>query len=121
MSTPSTIRFLRWKFAGSRVKNMSECLGIHFGPYASDHFARYLQKKDGSSGFPWLCLSVEFADRTIDLVCENERQTQAWVMGLQSLCPINHTTRTLGKLLWQRCIMKLNYYGLKPLLLDDDL
>lgn len=72
-----------------------------------------MDKCDGASGKPWLCLSVQFDDRTIDIVGENEQQVQSWFIGLASLTSLSGSfAMSRGMLLWQRTIMKFNHYGI---------
>ena len=64
------------------------------------------------TGFPWLAFTVEFPDRTLDLVGNREDEVQQWFLGVQALAPLSVHHLTMGGVLWQRLIMKLNFYGL---------
>ena len=64
------------------------------------------------TGFPWLAFSIEFPDRTLDLVGGREDEVQQWFLGVQALAPLSVHHLTMGGVLWQRLIMKLNFYGL---------
>ena len=64
------------------------------------------------TGFPWLAFTIEFPDRTLDLVGAREDEVQQWFLGVQSLAPLSVHHLTMGGVLWQRLIMKLNFYGL---------
>ena len=64
------------------------------------------------TGFPWLAFSIEFPDRTLDLVGGREDEVQQWFLGVQALAPLSVHHLTIGGVLWQRLIMKLNHYGL---------
>lgn len=48
-------------------------------------------------------------------VCSNEHEVTAWFLGLQAQAPqtVYHMSR--GMILWQRLIMKLNYYSLEQI------
>jgi len=35
-----------------------------------------------------------------------------WFLGMQALAPLSRFHFTLGALLWQRLVMKINYFGL---------
>jgi hypothetical protein len=102
----------KWKFNQDRSRSLLEVSGVHYGPYYSANFCRFLDKQDSATGKPWLCFSVQFKDRTIDLVCSNEHEVTAWFLGLQAQAPQTCFHMTRGMILWQRMIMKLNYYGL---------
>lgn len=67
---------------------------------------------DSATGKPWLCFSVQVTDRTIDCVCKDEREVTAWFLGLQAQSPQTCFHLTRGMILWQRTIMKLNFYSL---------
>ena len=64
------------------------------------------------TGFPWLAFTIEFPDRTLDLVGGREDEVQQWFLGVQALAPLSVHHLTIGGVLWQRLIMKLNFYGL---------
>lgn len=51
---------------------------------------------------PWLCFSVQFKDRTIDLVASNEHEVTAWFLGLQAQAPMTVSHMSRGMILWQR-------------------
>jgi len=106
-----------WKFNHDRSRSMLDALSIHYGSFYSETFCRFLEKHAHSTNTtirlkPWLCFSIQFPDRTIDLQCENEWEVTAWFLGLQSISPMTPFHLTRGMLLWQRLIMKMNYYGL---------
>jgi len=64
----------------------------------------------------WLCFSIEFPDRSLDLVATCESDVDRWFLGLQQLAPVTVHYLRRGMLLWRRLKMKINYYGLEPLL-----
>ena len=97
----------KWKFNQERSRSLLEVSGIHYGPYYSANFCRFLDKMDSATGKPWLCFSVQFKDRTIDLVCSNEHEVTAWFLGLQAQAPQTCFYMTRGMILWQRLIMKV--------------
>lgn len=45
-------------------------------------------------------------------VCSNEHEVTAWFLGLQAQAPQTVYYMSRGMILWQRLIMKLNYYSL---------
>ena len=111
-SLPS-MRILNWKINADRTRALADVLGVHYGPYHSAaRFTRYIARKDSQSGFTWLAFTIEFPDRTLDLVAGGEDEVTRWFMGVQSLAPMSVHHLTLGGVLWQRLIMKLNFYGL---------
>jgi len=91
-------------------------IGVHYGPYASEGFERYLQQRDGACGYPWLCITIEFVDRTLDLVCKDTQQVNTWFLGIQALAPLSVHYLSKGAMLWQRLIMLLNFHGFDKLL-----
>jgi len=98
-----------------RSKWLADVRVMYYGPYHSWNFQRYVKKMDGASGYPWLAFSLEFPDRTLDVVCKDEEEVTIWFLGIQSLAPLNRLYLTRGALLWERLIMKLNFYGLRIL------
>lgn len=107
---------------------------MHYGPF-SERF-RYFDCSVNSS---WLCLVVEFPDRTVDLLCKDIAQVTAlcvrlsaacvrvanaarvprvqlerWFFGLQNLAPLNSTHLTRGAVLWARANMKVRLCARHP-------
>ena len=114
-SLPS-MRIMGWKINPDRTRFLADVLGVHYGPYHNaSRFERFLQRKDYASGFSWLAFTIEFPDRTLDLVAVAEDEVTRWFMGVQALAPMSVHHLTLGGVLWQRLIMKLNHYGLEPI------
>jgi len=111
-----TIRLGSWKINGSRTRSLIDVIGVHYGPYASEGFERYLQQRDGAIGCPWLCMTIEFVDRTLDLVCKDTQQVNTWFLGIQALAPLSVHYLSKGAMLWQRLIMLLNFHGFDKLL-----
>ena len=102
----------RWKFgSGARSRSLFDVMSLSYGPYGSVRFSRYLDKQDNASGKPWLCMSIQFMDRTIDIVAENEQQITEWYVGIAAQSTYNCQYMSRGLLLWQRTIMKLNWFG----------
>lgn len=81
-----------------------------FGPYNSQGFFDYLL----DDGKPWLCMTLQFPDRLLDLVGQSDEQVTEWILGLQSLMTLSANQMSKGLLMWRRLILKLNYYGLDP-------
>lgn len=48
-------------------------------------------------------------------VCSNEHEVTAWFLGLQAQAPQTVYYMSRGMILWQRLIMKLNYYSLEQI------
>jgi len=104
------------KINASRTRSLIDVVGVHYGPYASEGFQRYLQQKDKAIGLPWLCITIEFVDRTLDLVCKDTQQVTCWFLGIQALAPLSVHYLSRGAMLWQRLIMLLNFHGFDRLL-----
>jgi hypothetical protein len=105
-----------WKFNSIRMRSLCDIIHIYYGPFHHVYrFRNYLAYENGSLGQPWLCMSIEFIDRSLELVAETEEEITAWFLGVQSLAPLTICYISRGQLLWQRLIMKLNYYGLDGL------
>jgi hypothetical protein len=68
-----------------KVRCVLDVIGLHYGPYRSEKFYRYIRKRDNKSGKPWLCFTVEFTDRTLDLVAENEQEVNTMNISLYTL------------------------------------
>jgi len=111
-----TIRLWSLKINASRTRSLIDVVGVHYGPYASEGFQRYLEQKDKATGFPWLCITIEFVDRTLDLVCKDTSQVTTWFLGIQALAPLSVHYLSKGAMLWQRLIMLLNFHGFDKLL-----
>eukprot|EP00741_Cyanophora_paradoxa_P023516 tig00021589_g22718.t1 len=74
---------LRWGDPKTRrltsTADMREALRIDFGPRGSAAF----KARDSVRDAPWLCFSVVFPHRTLDLAASNEAQMIAWFLALQ--------------------------------------
>lgn len=51
------------------VGMLADVIGMHYGPF-SERFKYF----DCSIGKSWLCLVVEFEERTLDIVCDSVQQ-----------------------------------------------
>ena len=112
-SSGFSFRLFNWKLGDSRKRSLFDVVAVYYGPFrSSKQFARYLDGRDAIEPQPWLCFTIEFNDRTIDLVASDESSVTVWFLLLQSLCPLSIHYLSRGALLWQRLIMKLNHYGL---------
>ena len=65
---------------------------------------------------PWNCFSLLQAERTVDLACIGDAQTEFWFMGLQRCifqCRTDMTVASWPQFIIKRCQMKmkLNLYG----------
>ena len=60
--------------------NLKESLGIIFGPRTSTFQRRQIKLDD-----EWLCFSLVFRDRTLDISALDDQQLMTWFLGLQSL------------------------------------
>jgi len=94
------------------TKYLADIVGMYYGPHWSQGFDRYITKKDGAKGKPWLCFTVDFTGRSLDLVCPDQKTLTVWFLGMQALAPLSRFHFTLGALMWQRLVMKINFYGL---------
>jgi hypothetical protein len=93
---------------------VANLVGLYYGPYSSQGFESYLQRADGASGKPWLCVTLDFVDkRSLDLVFADEKQVTTWFCGLQACAPLSNAFISKGYLLWQRLIMKINFLTLR--------
>jgi hypothetical protein len=98
-----------------RSKSLADIINLQYGAF-SKRFCRYHQRLDGMKGKMWLGFSIQFTDRFVDLVAENETEVTHWFLALQSLAPQSAFFLTKGGILWQRMIMKINEYGWDPII-----
>jgi hypothetical protein len=113
----------RFKFNQDRTRSLVDVTALRYGPYWSNNFGLALERHDSAGGsggsggatphaHPWLCFSLHFPDRSIDLVAPDEATLTAWYLGLQALAPLSVFHLSRGALLWQRLVMKVNTRGL---------
>jgi len=99
-----------------RTENLTKLKGVYYGPFMSDNFDNYLLE----GGLPWLCVSLEFVkmkgrkrrDYAYDLLFPTSELCQSFFTTVQALAPLSAINLSPGNTMWQRLIMKLNYYGL---------
>merc|ERR1740138_1727608 len=64
--------------------NLRDCIGIIFGPMTTT-FQRCQSMEDPA----WLCFSLLFMDRTLDLTVAGDLQVHAWFLGMQHLISLH--------------------------------
>jgi len=87
----------------SKSVNVADVVAMYHGPFSS-RFAYF----DCSVGKSWMCIVIEFEDRTFDIVCDSVEQLDAWFLGLQAVAPLNPTFTSRGALMWSRANMKID-------------
>lgn len=118
--TSDTFRLICQKNTGLMTKKQTssgeaaDISGIYYGPFFSTAFDQYLTPRDdGYRGKSWLTMTIDFPDQlSLNLVFPDEHSVTTWFLGLQALAPMTSYFLSRGAFLWQRLIMKLNYYGL---------
>ena len=81
---------------------MAECISIKLGT-KSERFAKF----DKLYGPVWLCFTLIFKHRTIDLECTSLEQLKVWFMGLQHLAPMSRHYLTLSKFTLKRANLRI--------------
>eukprot|EP00808_Paulinella_micropora_P001348 g72986.t1 len=89
--------------AFTKTRNLADVLRIRYGSKFSRRFARY----NNSGNPPWLCITIVFGDRTLDISCENQEQVTTWFLGLQSLAPLSTWYLSRGMVFWHRARFKI--------------
>jgi len=111
-----------WMLFGKSVKSVltSELTGLCYGPYLGKGFAPFTQACDRGEAKAWHALSVETYGETLHLVFSSVRDVSIWIMGLQLLAPACGRSTTMGRMLWLRTIMKINYIGFHAFVRSPD-
>eukprot|EP00743_Colponemidia_sp_Colp-15_P006078 GILK01006532.1.p1 GENE.GILK01006532.1~~GILK01006532.1.p1 ORF type:complete len:1069 (+),score=245.18 GILK01006532.1:59-3208(+) len=98
---------LRWAKQKGRSYSkvaLSDCLGIIYGPLTTT-FSRApaLQDED------WVCFSLLFLGRTLDVACVGENQVRTWFLGLQTIIASKGSTPVLseGQFLVRKAQLKI--------------
>eukprot|EP00456_Euglypha_rotunda_P031284 TRINITY_DN24369_c0_g1_i8.p1 TRINITY_DN24369_c0_g1~~TRINITY_DN24369_c0_g1_i8.p1 ORF type:complete len:183 (-),score=1.70 TRINITY_DN24369_c0_g1_i8:25-498(-) len=92
-------------FVRPKKRILAEVMRLRYGSRWSRRFLRYNHKQRP----PWLCFTIVLPDRTLDILCEDERQVTTWFLGLQSLAPLSPCYLSVGALLWTRARMKVRF------------
>ncbi len=89
---------------------LEDITGVYCGINNTEGFARYTSV----GGEPWLCFSFEVGkNNQFNLVCRTISDLQNWFMGLQALVCLSSVYMSAGHLMWQRLVMKANFYGMR--------
>ena len=84
---------------------LADGLRLFCDSFHSPHFLSY----NAANLPPWLCLSLLFADRSLDLVAQDERQASEWFFGLQSLVPFNASFKSMPTYRWHVMRLKVQF------------
>ena len=102
-------------FTRKKIISLIDCVRIRYGATTAMRFLRYNNDLHES----WLAFTVHMPDKSIDIVCENDRQVTEWYLGLQSLAPLSTSYLSIGSLLIKRARMKIRHLakmnGLTPI------
>jgi hypothetical protein len=99
--------------------DLRDVIGIVYGPLTTtfkDAKREAAKRNDVMPDKPWNCFSLLQAERTVDLACIGDAQTEFWFMGLQRCIFEYRTDMTVAswpQFIIKRCQMKmkLNLYG----------
>jgi hypothetical protein len=102
-----------WSLFSKTVKSLpaGEVNGVYYGPYWGKGFACFTRACDDASAKAWYAASIETHAEPLNLIFTTLGDLHVWLMGLQMLAPVGGRPLTVGRMLWLRAIMKINYLG----------
>ncbi len=101
-----------WLFGRSvKTVSLADVILLYYGPYFGKGFSVFVRGCDSALSKAWHSLSVETTGETLNLVFPSLADATLWALGIQWLAPANFRSFSMGKLLWMRVIMKINFIG----------
>ena len=93
--------------------DLRDVIGIVYGTLTTtfkDAKREAARRNDVMPDKPWNCFSLLQAERTVDLACIGDAQTEFWFMGLQRCifqCRTDMTVASWPQFIIKRCMMKM--------------
>jgi hypothetical protein len=101
-----------WLFGKSaKTVALADVMLLYYGPYFGKGFSVFVRGCDAALSKAWHSLSVETTGETLNLVFPTLADATLWSLGIQWLAPASFRAFSMGKLLWMRVIMKINFIG----------
>jgi hypothetical protein len=84
---------------------------IFYGPFVGIGFQPFVEECRKSNAKPWYATTIQAQSETLNIVFLCNYDVTLWLQGLYMLAPSTGKAFTLGKMLWLRLIMKINFVG----------
>jgi hypothetical protein len=98
-------------FKSTKHVNLDDIKQIFYGPFVGLGFGPFVDQCRQGNAKPWYAITIQTPVETLNIVFLCNYDVTLWLQGFYSLAPSTGKAFSLGKMLWLRLIMKINFVG----------